>query len=373
MQQQQADGSYQELWPKNNSYTKEESLLPTTSQSYNLSENATPDEVFQNIRVRLNLISSSKAYLNLSVVDTNGNPLPNIKINGISDNTNNYVFSDSIGIARRYITANSQEISVSNYADIEDKKQIFSVEPGEMGNDTLQLSFRNYFEMTSTSQIMFSPNTDYVDVSVGGGGGGGAAGRESYGKGGGGGRYVETKQNIAVNPNYLYDCMIGAGGIGKAWYTNDTEANNPTNYFGGDGGTTSFLGVQAAGGSGGKSKEYVYAGGQGNGTGGKIASEIINATDGQQKIFSSFTEETLYGGGGGAQMTSREDFYIANPGSPGGGRGNRIDVESQRSQYKVDGKDGLGGGGGRCSMNSSSIYSGHGGSGKACVRIHLKS
>lgn len=373
IQQNQQDGSYLELYPKNDSFTKKENLLPTTSTSYDLPESAVPDDIFQNIRVRLNLIGSSQAYLILTVKDSNNHLLRGIKINGISDGTNDYVYTDFNGIAKGYISSGTQTISVSGYGDIEEKSVDFNYGQGVFASDSLQLSFRNYLELKSSSSLIFSPYTNFVDVSVGGGGGGGAANSDGYPKGRGGGRYVTIKENIQVNPNVNYSCVIGSGGVGRAWYTRNDDKDNASAYAGGDGGQSSFLDVVANGGKGGKCRNETSSGGQGNGTGGKVINgNITQPTDGTQSVFSSFTELKLYGGGGGAHQDVGEDWIQTQVGLPGGGTGTRIDLDSQRPRSKVDGLDGLGGGGGGCSMNDEYIKSGSGGSGIVCIRIHFK-
>lgn len=85
IQQNQQDGSYLELYPKTDAFTKKETLLPTTSTSYDLPESAVPDDVFQNINVRLNLIGSGQAYLALTLVDTNGNKMSGVKVKGFKE------------------------------------------------------------------------------------------------------------------------------------------------------------------------------------------------------------------------------------------------------------------------------------------------
>lgn len=85
IQQNQQDGSYLELYPKNDSFTKKETLLPTTSTSYDLPESSVPDDIFQNIRVMLNLIGSNQGYLSLTLVDTNGNKMSGVKVTGFKE------------------------------------------------------------------------------------------------------------------------------------------------------------------------------------------------------------------------------------------------------------------------------------------------
>ena len=62
MQQQQADGSYQELWPKNDSWNKTEVLSNSTKELFNLDSSAKPDEVFSLLNKKIGPIETIFDY-----------------------------------------------------------------------------------------------------------------------------------------------------------------------------------------------------------------------------------------------------------------------------------------------------------------------
>lgn len=354
IQQNQEDGSYLELYPKTDSFTKKETLLSTTSVSYDLPESAVPDDVFQNIRVRLNLIGSGQAYLALTLLDSSGNKRPNIKVSGFIEGE---VYSDDNGMVKGYITANGATLKVSGYADIADNSIIITANGGEFVAKTLTLTSQDFLNITSSTSYMFSPNVLSVDVSVGGAGGAGKAGStNSYGDkvyGGAGGSMgaVTIQTGIKVDSNVSYSAVIGAGNSGA-------------------GGASSFLNVVASGGA---------LGGRRSGsrsTGYTSDWDGENGASGTQEIYSSMTTTTPYGGSGGGGGTRFASYSAKSYGigrSPGGGKGGSYRFSGEY------GKSGLGGGGGGGGAESKgggddkySYEGGHGGSGVVAIRMHLK-
>lgn len=379
IQQNQQDGSYLELYPKNDSFTKKETLLSTTSTSYDLPESAVPDDVFQNIRVRLNLIGSGQAYLALTLVDTKGNKVSGVKVTGfVEDN----VYSDDNGVAKGYIVINGATLKVSGYADITDNSIIVTAKSGEFVTNSLTLETKNFLKITSSKSYMFSPNVQSVDVSVGGGGGGGAGGTDErnyyLGGGGGGGGFAKIENSVAFEHNVLYSAVVGSGRTGGK-ISATVQAGN--------GGTSSFLNVSANGRSGAKRTN----GGEGNGKGGEgcyyYYTRYVQATarsNGSGTVFSSFTEEVRYGGGGGGggslSFSSSDRGATldgAEGGSPNGTRGGKRYNRAAPSNAKAN--SGGGAGGGRAygysdddGYDTASQQGANGGSGIVAIRMHLK-
>lgn len=101
-----------------------------------------------------------------------------------------------------------------------------------------------YFDNMASYTFMV---TNRVDLFIGGGGGGGSApGRSSSGPNGGGAGSVNIQNNIKVNKGQLYTGTLGAGGAGG-----NSTYDDMSNVSGKTGGTTTFLGYSANGGSAG--------------------------------------------------------------------------------------------------------------------------
>lgn len=379
IQQNQQNGSYLELYPKTDSFTKKETLLSTTSTSYDLPESAVPDDVFQNIRVRLNLIGSGQAYLALTLVDENGNKRSGVKVTGFVERE---IYSDDNGIAKGYIVINGATLKVSDYADMVDNSIVVTAKSGEFVAQTLTLNSQNFLKITSSKSYMFSSNVQSVDVSVGGGGGGGAGGTDEsnyyLGGGGGGGGFAKIENSVAFEYNVLYSAIVGAGGKGS-----DIDATVQA----GNGGTSSFLNVSANGRSGAKRTN----GGEGNGKGGEGCyyyytnyTQATARSNGSGTVFNSFTEEVRYGGGGGGggshSFSSSDRGAIldgAKGGSPNGTRGGKSYNRAAPSNAKAN--SGGGAGGGRAygysdddGYDTASQIGANGGSGIVAIRMHLK-
>lgn len=149
------------------------------------------------------------------------------------------------------------------------------------------------FESSTPGTYPTSLNAgQYGIICVGGGGGGAQTGNtRSYNTGAGGsGGYSNESVQLTVG---TYEAIVGAGGaVSRAWWS--------TNTFGGQGGTSSFAGVEATGGEGGR------AGGQGT-----------------------------YGGNGGTGTTAN-----GNKGTNGGGK--NVSYAGGASVYNGYGKGGNG-------------------------------
>ena len=338
-----------------------------------LSINANVDEALQVIANKLYLISENYVSINLTVQSTSGNLLSGIEVNGIFDANGNTLKTNSNGIISGYMyVSNSRAtFSISGYGDVEDYSETMNVVLGESYTKTISLTTRNFLKITESQNIKFSENVSQVDVTVvGGGGGGGDTHTSTHGGvqyihtgGGGGGGYCTVQENVNFTANVFYSAIVGAGGAVKA-----------------DGGSSSFLGVLANGGSaGGYGSD---GGGAGNGRGGHGVnySEIDDETEsqgghgvaGSVAGYSSFTDTVVYGVGGGAGSGGR--FTVGGSGAGYGGNGSAVNL---RTDYPgTAGADGFGGGGGGAGGN---VYSNDfelcagtkGGSGCVAIRMHF--
>ena len=317
----------------------------------------TVDQAFKGIANKINLIMSDMATMTLTVKSKAGNPVPGVLVTGMFSDSGGDVYTNASGVASGYVSGGSVTLKISGYADITDYSETISVTKGEAYNKTISITTRNFLKITSSKNLKFSQNVSRVDVWVGGGGGSGYATGSVSAAGGGGGGDSSTRENVSFEPHTIYSAIVGSGGASAASRAGGVE-----------GGASSFLGVSASGGSGGKSS----AGGNGNGKGGWCTSsrnKSVNARNGTTYIYTSFTEQTLYGGGGGGvyyDYGDSDDWWSSSAGSPAGGEG-KINVDGG-----APGTDYLGGGGGAVA----SIYgskSGRGGKGVVAIRMHLKS
>lgn len=182
-------------------------------------------------------------------------------------------------------------------------------------NDAInQLAIRSSYDPDYKFTIITSSRNFVTPLNIlgkahvllfGGGGGGGSSG---YNFGGGGGGGYMTEADIALNPGQSYPVVIGAGGS----FTVDAN--------GGNGGTTTFAGLQAQGGFGGQSGTENMGGkggdgGSGGGGGAGTNSGSHAAGNGGNGA---------YGGGGGGGYGSNQ--YVkggngGNGGTYGGGGG----------------------------------------------------
>lgn len=326
----------------------------------------TIDEAFAGIAGQLKLIKSDMAAITLTVQDTNGKPIPEVLVQGILSENGTAVYTNANGVATGYIGEGQQPIKVSGYADLVDYSETVTVVKGTTITKTIKLTTRNFLKITSSQQLKFSGNADTVDISAVGGGGGGGDAFSGCGAGGGSG-YLTIRTGVEVAANTAYAAVVGAGG---------TRGNA--------GGKTSFLSVEANGGSPGQSDSKTMSGTPQGGAGGRkggngSTSYLKNGTngvDGLPGFFTSFTETSIIAGSGAGGN--------AKGGSPGGGDGMYGPTppgESQGlnyGQHGAPGTDGTGGGGGGGgnSDHNDTTYSGKGaagGSGCIAIRMHLKS
>lgn len=336
----------------------------------------TVNDAFANIAKELSVLrlkADDVAALSVTLKSTQGNPLANVQILGMFDEDGNTCATNASGVASGYVAEGNVILSVSNYADIVDYSETFVAEAGKSYTRAMTVTTRNFLKLTTSKNIKVSGNVSRVDVTaVGGGGGGGnnhtwssSSGRQTIDTGGGGGGgYCTVKESVAFTPNTPYSATVGAGGA-----------------VGTNGGSSSFLGVTASGGSAGS--YGTSGGGAGNGRGGHGVD--FDETDGDTHAmggngvagsvagYSSFTETVIYGGGGGAGSGG----HFTAGGSGAGYGGNGAAVQNRTDYPGTAGTDGFGGGGGGSGgvvySNDFELCSGtKGGSGCIAIRMHLK-
>lgn len=319
----------------------------------------TIDGAFRGIGAQLKLIQANVANITVTVQAANGTPISDVLVGGIVSENGEAVYTNASGKVSGLIAEGNTEISVKDYADIQNYSEVLAVTKGTTLTHTITVQTVNYMKLTRSKSVKFSGNVSSVDVALGGGGASGNKGSGSIGGTGGGMGQVSAKTGISVVPNTLYPAVVGAGGDALSY-----SINNPGSTTGNKGGTSSFLGVSASGGQpgvggvGGYYPNYTTTGG---------------ADDGTRSLFASFTGTFLYGGdgGGGNFLTNGMSYNGADPGSPGGGKAT--------GNTGVAGTNGLGGGGsGGCVAQADSgaffyYESGAGGSGCVTFRMNLKS
>ena len=371
------------------SYTRDQILTDATKTAYGLTEAATPDDVFNNILLRLLASERNAGIITVTVKTPGGSPLSGVAITNVTDVNGNNVVTNETGSATGFIPVGTSSYSISNYADIVNVSDSQTVATSGIYTGTLTAIPRNFLRITSTSNWRFSANVTRVDVSAAGAGGGGSGtcGSDSPGAGGGGG-YTQIQEDVPFLVAESYQAVVGVGGSGGQ----PASVYTPT-ASGANGGQSSFLGVIAAGGSPGIA---YYNGssatsGNGNGNGGEANDDGAQGTG---TIYDSFTNlKTVGGGGGGGRkyriISSDEDNLIGggNGGSPFGGTGGPAwYIATDRSLPSGKGVSGNGvaggGGGGSIGRRNSKEASGANGTfpaeggdgyrGEVAIRMHLK-
>ena len=358
-------------------FTKEETASDDVISLYGLESDDTPNDIFLLLYKKLKMINEGLAEVTIIAKTQSGNPLKGILLPDLKDSDGKDVYTDSSGKATFFAKGGTTaKITFSNYGDIEDFTESFTVNSGEIIAKEITLKVRNFFRVTSTQNVRFTKNTSRVDVSVGGGGGGaGRIGKQSSGDpyrsaGGGGGGYAKSQENVEFVTDTTYTATVGAGG-------NVNEK----------GGTSSFMGVSAQGGEPGQGSfdsSSNVEGGQGNGNGADGVSTTFSMSvevpgnAGANTIFNSFESSTPHGGGGGSGSLKRPGRYDSidggRGGSPGGGDGG--DAAQNNERNGKNGTNGTGGGGGSAGIwydegSASFGTPGVGGSGVVTMRMHL--
>lgn len=131
----------------------------------------TVDDAFAGIAGQLKLIMSNTAIITLTVQDTTGKPIPEVRVQGILSESGQAVYTNANGVVTGYIGEGAQVIKVSGYADLEDYSETVTVVKGTTINKTIKLTTRNFLKITASKSVAFSGNVKTVDVNAVGGGG----------------------------------------------------------------------------------------------------------------------------------------------------------------------------------------------------------
>lgn len=287
----------------------------------------TVDEAFSGIAGQLKLIMSDMATIALTILTTNGKPIPDVLVQGILSENGQAVYTNASGVATGYIGEGQQVVKVSGYADVEDYSETITVIKGTNITKTWKLTTNNFLSVKSSRSVKFTGNVSTIDYSVTSGGGGGGAGYGYPGGGGGAGGGTITKTGVEISPNTVYPATVGAGGKGGTYL----------DYDGHPGGQSSFMGDAPAGGNPGLSPVrggsgepggIGGSGSQGGGSGGNGGSNSDNGSIGSNATataFTSFAETKSLGGGGAGgegknySGTSATDGIVGGAANTGGG------------------------------------------------------
>lgn len=281
MQQQQADGSYQELWPKVDGWNKSQVLSNLTRELLGLESTSIPDDAF----IALTIGKDSKAY-RVKVTYPNGQPAVGFTVGGLTafpalglvTNANGMVMGSStstnptITVAQKYDDVSSYSGSFTSTRMITDCLIVlsYSQTPIEITSST------NY----TTKVSSYAKGIEYL--LVGGGRYGGSEKDVSTGGrwivsggGGGGGRYIENSSvNIQNLSQTIFNITIGSRGT-----------SNLDDGTGSDGGMSILAYSQ---------REEIKTIAQASGGKGGLKGTANSTTVGV------YTRTTVYGGVGGA-------------------------------------------------------------------------
>lgn len=299
----------------------------------------------------------SLRVLTVVVKDQQGNPIQGATVKGLAGNP----VTNESGVASGLIKEYTLTI-VPPYIDLQTK----TVDVSSVTDISINVVLEKYAEntilrFTNSTSVQFSSQVKNIDVCcVGGGGGGsggyghtaGQSGGSSWsvsawkGKGGAGGNIV-TSTGVEVVSDTAYTLTIGSGGVGSSplvySISNVQDTDKQLANTAGTGGTTSFRGVSATGGTGGSTTVGTSTNG-GNGAANATGTEFNDGS-------------TYYSGGGanGGDPVISMGKIISGPvgGTPYGGYGGYTDTPGDLYSYVgVAGGNGRGYGGGGGGGNS---------------------
>lgn len=376
--------------------TKETLLKDQTETAlFGNAADRTVDETFAGIAARLKMIADDMASITLTVKDARGNPMAGVYVENVFTDIGATAMTNDSGVINGYVSEGEVTIRIKNCGDIVDISDTFTAAKGQAYTRTLTVTTRNFLKVTSSRSIYFSKNVQRVDGTFVAAGGSGAyhfpnsGGSPSGSAGAGGGGQVIVQENLPFTPSVKYPISIGAGAAPATVSNAGNFENGPSD--GKDGGNTSFMGITAVGGKGGKSS-YLHSGtasgGTGDGPGGNGGTQKNmqggNGTAASKLGYTSFTEFGDYSGGAGASAwigyptSAMENWTFGRRGMGAGKGGHGSGQDQTGTQHTMlsatNGTDGGGGGGGDTGdMMNPSKKSGAGGSGCVAIRMHLKS
>ena len=377
------DGAYNKLYPQTSATQSE-----VSADTQQLFGQSTVDACLDKLA---NTISTLGRVL-IKVVDANNNPIEGAVITGISGQN----VTDAQGGASGILINNPITVK-SPYVDLQDTIAYASDYAGSLNTltVTLPIAGENAIRRFTTSKsVTFSKMLKTVDVCCVGGGGGGSGGYGHHagsssgstwiamawkGKGGGGGNIVNSN-GITLAAYTAYPIIIGTGGTGSqplaynASHYGEQRANTA-----GTGGTTSFGGVSATGGTGGSTTVGTSTNG-GNGNANATGTEFNNGV----KYYSG-------GGANGGRPASDTGNVDDGPvgGYPYGAHGGythtyRTSAYPGYASVGIVGGNGLGPGGGGGGGNADLAHTsdlvdyleymtkgGNGASGAVAIRFHF--
>ena len=377
MQQLQSDGSYNELLPKADAWTKDETLSAQVASILGLRNNYKPDNAF------LGLYFGAGTYrYRVRVLFDDGRPCSGCTVSGLTQITGQSLVTDKNGYVLGKSTSTSVTIGVTiPYLDWKTPDRQSIVSTGIVTDVVFTLEkVTNMLTVLSSTTSKISSYVKSFDVTIVGGGGSGGGGHwfnsdeigSSYsapvGTGGSGG-FVTTSTNIVLkNRDGTFNYSIGSGGTKATDYTIDTKTGH-------DGGITSFtygdLTLTAQGGVGGSTYYYSvykpqkYSGPTGNGNGG--STEARSGSNGKGYIFNDSSLGLAGGRGGGRRKNdSLTSKAYSQGGNPGGGKGSASKVAPTSGTIGGGGRGCGGGGDGRYTPGS-----GAGGNGIVYIRFKI--
>ena len=393
MQQLQSDGSYNELLPKADAWTKDETLSAQVASVLGLRNNYKPDDAF------LGLYFGAGTYrYRVRVVLEDGTPVQGSTISGISAIQGQSLVTNEQGYVIGKSTSQSVTIScTSPFVDQKAPESQAITSTGIITDCVFSLaSIADIIKITSSSSLNTSSLARTVDIcTVGGGGGCGGwnnTGESDHGgrsSGGGGGGYSGNLMNQQITSANL-KVVIGSGGaMGSLYQRYGSQVTD-----GADGRQTSVkinneTVLFSDGGKGGRggSRQYPDSGltftpgGDGNGKGGdghfttfEQNNTSFNRQDGTVFLFndSSLGLSGGGGGGGGAGVYDYyDDGYYPLGGKPNGGDGCTGWAGNDSWSHPTTSGKAFGGGCGGGSYGFSPTSGLKGGDGGVYLRFHF--
>lgn len=309
----------------------------------------TGDPTVNDALLALLLVTRNMALVRATVTVPGAPAVSGIEITGIEVLNGGAVYIDASGSAVGFAHTGEVYISTPTYQDLPAAQTVkLNLSAGDIADVDLTINSApkagDKSITSSVGGIRFSPYVTGVDVCCIGGGGGGTAGNSgslsetSYSSGGDGGEQgvIVNSMNVVPDPKKTYSAVVGVAGIG-GYGTDNSVTKDAT-----DGGSSSFLGVTAAGGR---------AGGAGNGaywsfddnTGRETRIAASSGKANTTRILNDASIPLTGGDGGGSGCLNEPDG--TSGASPSGGAGAEYRLSSVCSGAK-GGSYGAGGGGG---------------------------
>lgn len=340
MQQLQSDGSYNELLPKADAWTKDETLSAQVASVLGLRNNYKPDNAF------LGLYFGAGTYrYRVRVLFDDGKPCSGCTVSGLTQITGQSLVTDKNGYVLGKSTSTSVTIGVTiPYLDWKTPDRQSIVSTGIVTDVVFTLEkVTDMLTITSSRTAKISSYVKSVDIAYVGGGGNGKEGlayenpNSRYAGSGANGRY---RKGLALQNSC--DISITIGGVSDVQSSNSSVKINGEN-----------INLNRA--------QTGNAAERGMNQAGKTGYHL-------------FDEDSLMilGSSGGSGAVVQADYHYgqAQPGGVGAGAGGNANYTGSGGIYAEDGQDAInygcgGGSGGATSNNSgSNVIIGNGGAGK---------